>query len=319
VAKKPPISFGDKGVSFGGAQQGSKPPPKPKPVTPEAPKPPMGQIPVSPSGAKIWGKTTGVKTPGKGVINLPATIKPKETPEPPAPKPTPAPVDASGAKQWEQVTGVKSTPNGKKGLKAKLDKAAPKGNTPANAAPAQAAGAAAGTPVANNSAPKAASNKGKGQKPASSVSTSSTENSVNSGGNNSNSGPKIPAKAKAPSFSRDKANAARHSKTLLNRALKAYPNQNMDTRGTAGANAGEMTPPGDESATQLGGSEYKTFKANYLKTHKKSGKGLSDDSIRALARYLKHKGKGHSLFGTTAPAAPAAPAAPEPDPNAPTG
>jgi hypothetical protein len=275
----------------------------------------MGQMPVSPSGAKIWGKTTGVKTPSKGVINLPATIKPKETPEPPAPKPAPTPISASGAKQWEKVTGVKSNPKGKKGLKEKLDQAAPKNNTPAAPAAAQSASAPASTPAANGSTPKAANNKGKGQKPASSAATSSNKNPVSSGGSNSNSGPKIPAKAKAPSFSRDKANAARHNKTLLNRALKSYPNQNMDTRGTAGASAGEMTPPGSESATQLGGAEYKKFKANYLKTHK-SGKGLSDDSIRALARYLKHKGKGHALFGTTAPAAPAAS---EPDPNAPTG
>jgi hypothetical protein len=285
----------------------------------------MGQMPVSPSGAKIWGKMTGVKTPSKGVINLPATIKPKETPEPPAPKPAPTPISASGAKQWEIVTGVKSNPVGKKGLKEKLDQAAPKNNTPATpaaknntpAAPAaaQSANTPASTPAANGSTPKAANNKSNGQKPASSVATSSNKNSVSSDGSNSNSGPKIPAKAKAPSFSRDKANAARHSKTLLNRALKSYPNQNMDTRGTAGANAGEMTPPGSESATQLGGAEYKTFKTNYLKTHK-SGKGLSDDSIRALARYLKSRGKGKALFGQTA--TPATPPATT-DPNAPTG
>jgi len=102
-----------------------------------------------------------------------------------------------------------------------------------------------------------------------------------------------------PSYTRDMANAAATKKnTLLKRANAVYG----DTR--PGADNGEIIQGGasDPKNVTLSGKEFADFKAKFSASHK-SSKGLSDRSLRVMARYMKSRGKG-SQFGL--PGAPAA-------------
>jgi hypothetical protein len=126
------------------------------------------------------------------------------------------------------------------------------------------------------------------------------------GGGTGGGSPSVPSRPKAPSFDRDKANVAKHTKTLLYRAIKEYgPGTSTTTPDTkvTGADGKVVSATGDSN--RLTGGEYKTFRTNYLKTHRKAAAGISDESIRALGRYLKGKGKGKALFGQPATTPPA--------------
>jgi len=73
--------------------------------------------------------------------------------------------------------------------------------------------------------------------------------------------------------------------TVLGKALKIYGEPHTSPSAT-----GELLPEGAKSPhhVKLGGKEFQDFKKKYLDTHK-SGKNLSDWSLRAMAKMLKYK------------------------------
>lgn len=80
------------------------------------------------------------------------------------------------------------------------------------------------------------------------------------------------------------------SNTVLGKALKMYGDPRRDPSKT-----GEMVQGGAKSPhhVTLTGKEFQSFKKKYLATHKKSGgANLSDWSLRAMAKMLKHKNSG---------------------------
>ena len=114
---------------------------------------------------------------------------------------------------------------------------------------------------------------------------------------------KLMAKPQKPSYAVDMKNAASTKKnTLLKRANAVYG----DTR--PGADNGEMIQGGasDPKNVTLSGKEFADFKKKFSDSHK-SSKGLSDRSLRVMARYMKSRGKG-SQFGLPLPPAATPPA-----------